>query len=124
MFTEIAVPRKGVQMAFQAGQNAQITQRVAWSVFKAHDIMAWCKRNAYKDHPRVASELVKFLAINTGIEAINRVVTKVEVMEGEVTTAKREAMTASRAALMASNKVDELKKVVEALAKRVGRLES
>jgi hypothetical protein len=124
MFTEIAVPRNGVQMAFQAGQNAQITQKVAWSVFKSHDIMARYKRNAYKDDPTVASELVKFLAINTGIEAIDRVVTKVEVMEGEVTTAKREATTASRAASTASNKVDELKKVVDALAKRVGRLES
>jgi hypothetical protein len=47
MFTEIAVPRNGVQMAFQAGQNAQITQKVAWSVFKAHDIMARYKRNAW-----------------------------------------------------------------------------
>ncbi len=124
MFTEIAVPRNGVQMAFQAGQNAQITQKVAWSVFKSHDIMARYKRNAYKDDPTVASELVKFLAINTGIEAIDRVVTEVEVMEVEVTTTKREATRASRAASTASNKVDELKKVVDALAKRVGRLES
>jgi hypothetical protein len=65
MFTEIAVQRNGVQMAFQAGQNARITQKVAWSVSKAHDIMARYKRHAYKDDPTVASELVKFLAINS-----------------------------------------------------------
>jgi hypothetical protein len=100
-----------------SGRAERITQKVAWSVFEAHDIMARYKRNAYKDDPTVASELVKFLAINTGTEAIDRVITKVEVMEGEVTTAKREAMTASRGASTASNKVDELKKVVDALAK-------
>jgi hypothetical protein len=66
----------------------------------------------------------QFLAIDTGIKAIKRVITKVEVTEGEGTTVKREATTASRAACTAFNKVDELKKVVDALAKRVGRLES
>jgi methyl-accepting chemotaxis protein len=84
-------------------------------MFKAHGSMERYKQNAYKDDPKVASELVKFLVINRGIEAIEKVVTKVEVMEVEVTTIKREARTASRVASTASNKIEELKKVVDAL---------
>lgn len=125
MFTEIAVPRNGIQRAFEAGQNAQITQKIAWAVFRAHDIMARYRRHAHKDDPTVASELVKFLSVNTGIEAVKCVVLKVAEMESDASGAKREAAQAIKAAVkaagMASNKVDELKKQEGALAKRLAK---
>ena len=123
MMLEIAVPRNGVHNAFQAGKNDQICQRIFWSVLKAHDIMARYKRNSYKDDPTVSSELVKFMAVNTGFDALDSLTVKVTAMEGDSSTLKKEAQNASKAALTAGNKVDELKKVLDLLHKRVQKLE-
>jgi hypothetical protein len=59
--------------------------------------------------------------MNAGIEAIERVIPKVEAMEVEVMVAKRVAATATIAATTASNKVDELKKVVDSKGQHMGQ---
>jgi hypothetical protein len=124
MMLEIAVPRNGVQNAFQAGQNDQICQRIFWSVLKAHDIMARYKRNSYKDNPTVSSELVKFMAVNTGFDALDALTLKVATMESESAASKKESQNASKAASTAGNKVDEMKKALDLLQKRVLKLET
>jgi hypothetical protein len=123
MLLEIAVPRNGVQNSFQAGRNDQICQRIFWSVLKSHDIMARYKRHNYKDDPTVSSELVKFLAVNTGFEALDTLVGKVSVLEESVATLKKEVQASIKASASASNKADEGKKFYDLLLKRVVKLE-
>jgi hypothetical protein len=123
MLLEIAVPRNGIQNSFQAGRNDQICQRIIWSVLKAHDIMARYKRHNYKDDPTVSSELVKFLAVNTGYEALDILTGKMASMETDVAAMKKDVAAAIKAASSAANKADEGKKVYDLLAKRVAKLE-
>jgi hypothetical protein len=85
--------------------------------------MVCYKRNAFKDDPTVPAELVKFMAVNTGFEALEVFVVKVKDMEADLAIAKKEAITASKAASSASNKTDEMKSLIDLLIKRVGNLE-
>ena len=121
---EIAYPRNGVSNSFEVGKNDQICQRIVWAVLRSHDIMARYKRNAFKDDPTVSAELVKFMAVNTGFEALDVLAHKVRLMEADVAISKKAALEATKAASAATNKTDELKKVCELLSKRISKLES
>jgi hypothetical protein len=123
MLMEVAVPRNGVQNSFQAGQNDQICQRIVWAVLRSHDIMARYKRHNYKDGPTVSSELIKFLAVNTGFEALYVLTTHMTVALADVATLKKEVAAATKAASSAANKSDETKKLYDQLLKRVVKLE-
>jgi hypothetical protein len=85
--------------------------------------MARYKRHNYKDDPTVSSELVKFLAVNTGFEALDTLVGKVSVLEESVATLKKEVQASIKASASASNKADEGKKFYDLLLKRVVKLE-
>jgi len=71
----------------------------------------------------VASEITKFLLVNTGYESIQKLEQKVEILEKE----KRDLITSTKgtvtASTSASNKVDELKKLLVGLDKRIQKLE-
>jgi hypothetical protein len=85
--------------------------------------MARYKINAYKDDPTVSAKLVKFMAVNTGFEALEVLAAKVQSMEEDLSTAKKEALAASKAASSVTNKTDEMKKLLGLLIKRAGKLE-
>ena len=85
--------------------------------------MAQYKRNGFKDDPTVSAELVKFMAVNTGFEALDVLVVKVKSMESEFALSKKTTNEAIKTAVAASNKTDELKKVVDLLVKRIVKLE-
>jgi hypothetical protein len=123
MLLEIAVPRNGVQNSFQTGKNNQICQRIFWSVIKAHDVMARYRRHNYKDDPTVSSELVKFLAVNTGYELLDVLTGKMSNLESEVSTLKKELANAVKSAMASANKSDEGKKAIDLLLKRIVKLE-
>ena len=120
---EIATPRNGVSNSFEAGNSEQVCQRIFWSVIRTHDIMARYKRNGFKDDPTVSAELVKFMAVNTGFEALEVLVVKVKAMEADLAASKKEAAMATKAAASAANKSDELKKAFDLLVKRIVKLE-
>ena len=123
MFLELDKPRNGVQNFFKAGFNEQVCQRICWSVVRSHDVMARYKRHNYKDDPSVSSELVKFLAINTGYEVLENLSTKVSEMERLVVTMQKETSLATKSAVSAANRADEAKTLCDALIKRVTKLE-
>jgi hypothetical protein len=120
---EVGTPRYGVQGAFQVGDSTQICQQIFWSVLKSHDVMASYKRLNFKNHPSIATELVKFLAINTSFEAIEKLTCKTTVLELEIADFKKKLNEALKTAAAASNKLDETKRLTDLLLKRVTRLE-
>jgi hypothetical protein len=120
---DVGTQRYGVQNAFHVGDSRQICQQIVWAVFKSHDTMAEYKRMNFKNHPSISTELVKFLAINTSFEAIERLTAKVAVLEIDSSEAKKQLSAAVKAASSAGNRADEGKKVSDQLSKRVGKLE-
>jgi hypothetical protein len=123
MLMEISVPRNGVHNSFQPGKNDQICQRITWAVLRAHDIMGRYRRLNYKDDPTVSSELVKFLAVNTGYEALDVLKVKMQTVETDLAALKKEAAAATKTAHTATNKCDEIKNICDLLIKRVAKLE-
>jgi hypothetical protein len=119
---EVGTTRQSVQGGFEAGNAVKICQNIVWAVFKAHNVMAEYKRLSFKNHPLVATELVKFLAINTSFEATKKLVTKSIVLEAEVASMKKEVASASKSAVSAANKADEAKHQRDSLVKQVVKL--
>jgi hypothetical protein len=123
MLMEISVPRNGVQNSFQPGKNDQICQRIVWSVVRCHDIMARYKRHNYKDDPTVGSELVKFLAVNSGYEVLDSLKIEMVSVKADLATVKKDILSSVKVANAAGNKADEIKKTQDALIKRVVKIE-
>jgi hypothetical protein len=121
---EIGTQRYGVQNAFAVGDSRQICQQIVWAVLKSHDVMAEYKRLNFKNHPSIATELVKFLAINTSFEAIEKLTVQVACHAVELCEAKKHAAAAVKAASSAGNKADEVKKLNDQLIKRIAKLEA
>jgi hypothetical protein len=120
---EVGAQRYGVQNAFQVGDSRQICQQILWAVLKSHDVMLEYKRLNFKNHPSIATELVKFLAINTSFEAIEKLTTQVAAHQLEICENKKSMAAATKSAMSAANKADEAKKLFDQLTKRVVVLE-
>jgi hypothetical protein len=115
--------RQSAQGGFEAGNAVKICQNIVWAVVKAHDVMSEYKRLLFKNHPSVATGLVKFLAINTSFEAIEKLVVPTKCLECEVCELKKQVAAAVKSAASAANKSDEVRKQGEVLSKRIARLE-
>jgi hypothetical protein len=81
MLDDIASARQSIHGSFIAGNPTQVYQKLVWGVLKAHDVMANFKKHGYKHHPAIASKLVKFLAVNMSFELLEKMTTKVGIME-------------------------------------------
>jgi hypothetical protein len=84
--------------------------------------MARYKRHNYKDDSTISSELVKFLAVNTGYEALDILTVKVASMETEAALLKKEVQASNKVSALASHKADEVKKLYDLLVKQVTKL--
>jgi hypothetical protein len=78
LIAAIFEPRNGVLKTFKAGDMGQITKAMFWSTLRSLDVALEIKKIGMTNHPLVAAELVKFLTINSGVEAIKQLQTRVE----------------------------------------------
>jgi hypothetical protein len=108
-------------MVFKALFRSEIKPRFV-NKLKSHDVMASYKWLDFKNHPSIATELVKFLAINTSFEAINRLRSKTVVLELEIADFKKKLNEATKTASLAANKADEAKRLTDLLVKCVLQL--
>jgi hypothetical protein len=69
-------------------------------------------------------ELVNFLAINTSFESIENLLSKASTMESEVLDMKKQVAGAVKSSTAAANQSDEMRKLCDALIKRVAKLEA
>jgi hypothetical protein len=121
---DVGTIRQSAQGGFEAGNAVKICQNIVWAVLKAHDVMAEYKRLSFKNHPSVATELVKFLAINTSFEAIEKLINQTKVLECEVCEMKKQVAASVKSAASAANKADEVRKQSDLLSKRITKLEN
>ena len=108
----------------KVGDSIQIGQSIFWAQLQSLDVGMEIKALGFLNNPIVASELVEFLALNTGFESIVQLEKRVSSLESSMAEVKRTAMSAEKAATSAANKADEAKKLADLLQKRVFKLES
>jgi hypothetical protein len=81
------------------------------------------KRLNCKNHPSIAKKLVKFLAMNTSFESIEKVMTKTSCLDLEIVNFKKRLATLVKSAASAAKKADKAKKQSDLLSKQVLKLE-
>ena len=101
----------------------QVTSRALWGILQSLQLCLKLKNVGFKDLTIVASELVKFLLVNTGYDSIDQLEKKVSKLEIATTDFKTSIKGAVTSATTASNKIDDLKKTMASLEKRVKKLE-
>jgi hypothetical protein len=126
---EVYKPRNGVAKTFKTGVKGIdiIAQKLFWASLRSLDIAMDIRRIGMMEHQLVASELVKFLAVNTGIDAIEKLQDKVDGFEKSIKEATQAAKEATASAKTTGNQmVDKFAAqlvLIESLQKRVKVLE-
>ena len=97
---------------------------VFYSVLKSLDAMSDIQAVDYRDSPVVSTELVKFLSLNTAVDAVDRLEVQSDNSVEEIKQISSDMKQASKIVSTVGNKGDELKKAVDAIRKRVDKLEN
>jgi hypothetical protein len=119
----IGTPRVGTQRIFKAGNPDQIGQCIFWAVLRSQDEMATVRSLNFRDLPAVSSELVKFLTVNTGIEAIESLTTKVTSLEKKEETTQASLKELKKADSSIGSTADKASKTTSELDRRLKVLE-
>jgi hypothetical protein len=113
IFYEVSFPRLGVMMV----------TRSFWPIVRCLDIMNRYKVCGFKDDPSIASEYVKFLAANSGTDLLDKVVAKLSAFESELKEVSKVAKGLGGSSSTIQNKLDESKRTIAELTKRIVKLE-
>ena len=70
IFVKVFIPRQGIRKTFKTQVTNQVMSTSLWSILQSLTSSLRLKSLGFKDLDIVASELVKFLIINTGYNAI------------------------------------------------------
>jgi hypothetical protein len=117
VFEDIGLVRAGVSSSFVIDDNLSNATTVLWATFQTHDGMAEYLTMKFNNHRSISSQYVKFLASNSGIEAVGQLTDGLKRMGTEVKEAVEQSLTAC-------NKVDEAKTKLVAIERRLVKLES
>ena len=124
LIQEVGKPREGALNSFEAGDAQSTAKVVFYSVLKSLDVMSDIQAVDYRDSPVVSTELVKFLSLNTAVDAVDRLEAQSDNLVDEVKQISTDLKQAVKIAGVVGNKGDELKKAVDAIRKRVDKLEN
>ena len=86
--------------------------------------MAEMTNLGFRDSPIVASELVKFLALNTEFEIIETLVKSNVTLKAEVAALTKAVAGNTKSIATATNKVDNFKITIDNINKRLAKLET
>ena len=123
IFTEVFRPRQGILKTFKTRDNNQVMTVALWTSLLSLQQALHLKNLGLRDLNIVASELVKFLLINTGYDSIEALEKKVAALETSVLELRKSVKGAATAAVTAGNKAVEAKKLAVSLEKRVTKVE-
>ena len=124
LISEIGKPREGALHSFQAGDSDSIAKVIFYSALQSLDSMATIAAADYRDSPVVSTELVKFLSLNTSVEAVDKLQIQAEELSTSYKSLTKEVAGTTKAIGSVGNRADEVKKMVEALKKRVEKIEN
>jgi len=122
---KVAAPRNSVQNSFKIHELHFVSKSIAYASLRSLDVMLAISSCNFKNSPIITAELSKFLALNSNLEVVESIQTKMKTLESENSTIKKDVKAASNAAHTASNKWDSTyKSLIDDLKKRVKSLES
>ena len=96
-----------------------ICTTILWSAFKTHDKMAEFENLNFENHSSISSEYVKFLAMNSGFEALEEVKVKFKSLQDQVKDMQASVKQADKKAENAVTYSEISKKSLEALTRRM-----
>jgi hypothetical protein len=76
----------------------------------------------FEDHPSIASEYVKFLATNSGLEVVTKLEEEVTSLKGKMKEVEKQDTGAAVKADKASSAINLIKKQSDVLTKKVAGL--
>ena len=120
---ELYAPKEGVQEAMAIDDAESVCSQVLWACFKTHDVMAAYVSYQFENHPTIAAEYTKFLAMNSGQAKYTKLEASVKDQKEDVSSALKQAKSAVAKADVATGKSDSAKASIEALTKRIQALE-
>ena len=123
LIREIGTPRRGAMNSFEAGDAQQINQVIFYAVLRSLDKMTLVVGQNYKDAPAVSTELVKFLSMNTSVEAVDRLVEQSAELKSSYADMARKVAAASNTSTTVGNNCNKLKEEVADLKRRIVKLE-
>ena len=77
----------------------------------------------YRDSPVVSTELVKFLSLNTSVEAVDKLEKQSEEMATSIKQILKDVSVINKSTSTVGNKADEIRKNLDSIKKRVEKLE-
>ena len=123
LINEVGKPREGSLNSFEAGNGISMAKVIFYSVLQALDTMSDIAAVDYRDSPVVSTELVKFLSLNTSVEAVDKLEEQSTELSSNMSQLTKDMIATTKSVGSVGNKTDELKKVVESLRKRIEKLE-
>ena len=103
------------------GDRKALCASILWGVFRTHDKMNKFESVNFDNHQSIASEYIKFLATNSGFDALGTLEKDVVSLKSEVKEAGKQALTALKKADGATSAGDINKKAITELSKKVDR---
>ena len=79
--------------------------------------------NNFEDHPAVSQELVKFISLNTSVEAVDSLTKKMFLMESKTHQMEGDLKRLQKNSSMVGKKCDTLAGQMKDIIKRVTKLE-
>lgn len=131
LMSAIAEPRSGIGRSLRTKKPLQMKQAIFFSTVRSLDTIKRMSHVGFKNSPIVANELVKCLAKNTNVEAIERLKSDLDTLRGENRSLKSQiseitakANEAGKVANGANNKADQQKNRMDDLAKKIQKLQN
>ena len=123
LISEVGKPREGALHSFEAGDGVSISKVVFFAVLKSLDVMSEIAEVDYRNSPVVLTELVKFLSLNTSVEAVDKLESVAGELSDSVSDITKSVATQAKSIQSVGHKHDELKKFVDGMKKRLDKLE-
>ena len=123
LIQDVGTPRRGVMNSFQAGAAQSINQIIFYATLRSLDRMALILSKHYKDSLAVYTELVKFLPMNTSVEAVDRLADQGKEFQTTISTMSRSVASVVKDCGTVGNTVDKLKNEINDLKKRLAKVE-
>jgi hypothetical protein len=117
---DLYAPKEGVVDAMNVEDPESICAHLLWACFRTHDVMETYMDANFENHPAVSAEYVKFLALNSGFDKVEKLETMVVALKAQADTATKDAAKARSIADGAASAATATTKAVADLAKRVG----
>jgi hypothetical protein len=119
IFSDLHTSRMGTTRTM-GKDRVVICTTLLWSTFRTHDKMAELENLNFENHSSISSEYIKFLAMNSGFEALEEVKVKFKSMGDQFKEMQASVKQADKKAENAVTFNEVSKKAIEDLSRRMG----